>query len=59
MIEPRQHWVIHHMDQYLAGTIAELALTSNRGPLKPLYVRMTDAEIAIEERHESIAGPNT
>jgi hypothetical protein len=43
------------MDLYLASTIAELASTSNSGPLAPLYVRKTDAEIA----RESIGGPNS
>jgi tRNA threonylcarbamoyladenosine biosynthesis protein TsaB len=53
-------WKVHRMDLYLAGTIAELAETSNRGPLEPLYVRKTDAEVQRERRehHESVAGPN-
>lgn len=53
MAEPE--WSIHPMDLYLASTIAELAGTSNCGPLQPLYVRKTDAEIA----RESIVGPNS
>ena len=48
-------WCIHPMDLYLASTIAELAATPNCGPLQPLYVRKTDAEIA----RESIVGPNS
>jgi hypothetical protein len=36
------------MDLYLASTIAELAAMPNSGPLAPLYVRKTDAEIALE-----------
>ena len=48
-------WSVHSMDLYLAQTIAELAGTANRGPLEPLYVRKTDAEIA----RESIVGPSS
>jgi tRNA threonylcarbamoyladenosine biosynthesis protein TsaB len=40
--------VIHSMDLYLASTIAELSAMPNSGPLAPLYVRKTDAEIALE-----------
>jgi tRNA threonylcarbamoyladenosine biosynthesis protein TsaB len=58
-IEFKAGWVIHKTDPYLAGTIAELARNSNAGPLEPLYVRKTDAEIKREQRHESSAGPNT
>ena len=53
MAEPE--WSIYPMDLYLASTIAELAGTPNGGPLQPLYVRKTDAEIA----RESIVGPNS
>jgi tRNA threonylcarbamoyladenosine biosynthesis protein TsaB len=60
LIEARQEWIVHKVDPYLASTIAELARTTNSGPLEPLYVRKTDAEIAREQRHhESTAGPNT
>ena len=59
IIDARRQWMIQRVDPYLACTIAEMALTSNTGPLEPLYVRKTDAEIAREQRHESIAGPNT
>jgi tRNA threonylcarbamoyladenosine biosynthesis protein TsaB len=55
LIECRPEWVIHPMDLYLASTIAELALTSNSGPLAPLYVRKPDAEIA----RESIGSPGS
>jgi tRNA threonylcarbamoyladenosine biosynthesis protein TsaB len=57
----RPGWILHKMGLYLAGTIAGLAETPNRGPLEPLYVRRTDAEIAREQRHhhESVAGPNS
>jgi tRNA threonylcarbamoyladenosine biosynthesis protein TsaB len=48
-------WRIHSMDLYLASTIAELAAMPDTGPLAPLYVRKTDAEIAIE----SIGRPNS
>ena len=48
-------WTIHSMDLYLASAIAELAATPNVGPLHPLYVRKTDAELA----RESTVGPNS
>src|SRR5262245_24039000 len=54
-IEGEKGWVVHPLDLYIASTIAELASTPNRGPLEPLYVRKTDAEIA----RESIVGPST
>ena len=54
-IEARPGWTVQPMDLYVASTIAELAGTPNRGPLEPLYVRKTDAEIA----RESIVGPST
>jgi tRNA threonylcarbamoyladenosine biosynthesis protein TsaB len=47
-------WTIHRLDLYIASTVAELVNTRNRGPLEPLYVRKTDAEIA----RESIIGPS-
>ena len=43
------------MGLYLASTIADLAAAPSCGPLKPLYVRKTDAEIA----RESIGSPNS
>ncbi len=55
LIEEQPVWKIHEMDLYLASTIAELAMTSNSGPLAPVYVRKTDAEIA----RESIGSPNS
>jgi tRNA threonylcarbamoyladenosine biosynthesis protein TsaB len=54
-IEAQRGWTVHPVDLYIASTIAELAGTPNRGPLEPLYVRKTDAEIA----RESIVGPST
>jgi tRNA threonylcarbamoyladenosine biosynthesis protein TsaB len=54
-IEAQRGWTVHPLDLYIASTIAELAATPNRGPLEPLYVRKTDAEIA----RESIVGPST
>ena len=54
-IEAQRGWTVHPLDLYVASTIAELAGTPNRGPLEPLYVRKTDAEIA----RESIVGPST
>ena len=55
LIVEHPEWKIHSMDLYLASTIAELAATPNSGPLAPLYVRKTDAEIALE----SIGRPNS
>jgi tRNA threonylcarbamoyladenosine biosynthesis protein TsaB len=55
LIEQQPQWSIHSMDLYLAATIAELAAMPNSGPLTPLYVRKTDAEIALE----SIGRPNS
>ena len=55
LIEGQPGWTIHPMHLYLASTIAELALTPNSGPLAPLYVRKTDAEIA----RESIGSPSS
>jgi len=55
LIEEEPEWRIHWMDLYLASAIAELAATSNSGPLAPLYVRKTDAEIA----REGIGSPNS
>jgi tRNA threonylcarbamoyladenosine biosynthesis protein TsaB len=54
-IETHRGWTVHPADLYIASTIAELAGTPKRGPLEPLYVRKTDAEIA----RESIVGPST
>ena len=42
----RPGWVIRRTDPYLAATVAELAGKSGCGPLEPLYVRRTDAEVA-------------
>jgi len=55
LIEERPAWTIQPMNLYLASTIAELATTSNGGPLAPLYVRKPDAEIA----RESIGSPSS
>jgi tRNA threonylcarbamoyladenosine biosynthesis protein TsaB len=55
LIQQQVGWSIHAMHLYLASTIAELAQTTNSGPLAPLYVRKTDAEIA----RESIGSPNS
>ena len=54
-IVAKPEWNIHPMDLYLASTIAELAGSPNGGPMQPLYVRKTDAEIA----RESIVGPSS
>jgi tRNA threonylcarbamoyladenosine biosynthesis protein TsaB len=55
LIEERPFWTVHSMHLYLASTIAELAVMPNSGPLAPLYVRKTDAEIAFE----SVGRPNS
>jgi tRNA threonylcarbamoyladenosine biosynthesis protein TsaB len=55
LIDGHPGWVIHPMNLYLAATMAALAMTSNSGPLAPLYVRKTDAEIA----NESIGSPSS
>jgi tRNA threonylcarbamoyladenosine biosynthesis protein TsaB len=54
-IEAHGGWIVQPVDLYIASAIARLALTPNRAPLEPLYVRKTDAEIA----RESIVGPST
>jgi tRNA threonylcarbamoyladenosine biosynthesis protein TsaB len=51
----KRNWRVHSMDLYLAAAIAELALTPACGPLEPLYVRKTDAEIA----REGVRSPNS
>jgi tRNA threonylcarbamoyladenosine biosynthesis protein TsaB len=48
LIQEQPEWSVHSMDLYLAATIAELACMPNSGPLTPLYVRKTDAEISLE-----------
>jgi tRNA threonylcarbamoyladenosine biosynthesis protein TsaB len=47
-IEGRAKWSIQLMDLYLASAVGRLAAMSRCGPLEPLYVRKTDAEIARE-----------
>jgi len=54
----RPGWVFCDMDLYLAVTMANMAGTQHSGPLEPLYVRRTDAETALEARHDSVAGPS-
>jgi tRNA threonylcarbamoyladenosine biosynthesis protein TsaB len=55
IIEERRDSSIHAMDLFLAGAIAELALTPACGSLEPLYIRKTDAEIA----REGVTSPNS
>src|SRR5262249_21157949 len=55
LIQEQAGWSIHSMDLYLASTIAELAVMPKSGPLAPLYVRKTDAEVAVE----SVGRPNS
>jgi len=44
----RPAWLYYNMDLYLAGAIADMAANGHFGPLQPMYVRRTDAEIARE-----------
>jgi tRNA threonylcarbamoyladenosine biosynthesis protein TsaB len=41
-------WSLHEMDLYLATAAARLAESPDRGPLSPLYIRRTEAEVARE-----------
>ena len=43
-------WELRRVDLYLARAIAEIALTPGRGPLQPLYLRKTDAELNLARR---------
>ena len=52
------NWFVNEMDLYLATTLAELALLPTGGPLSPLYLRRSEAEVARERQHESLAGSN-
>jgi tRNA threonylcarbamoyladenosine biosynthesis protein TsaB len=58
LIQARPEWRFQRVDPYLASALAEIAATLDCGPLTPLYIRKTDAEIA-RERHESIASPHS
>jgi tRNA threonylcarbamoyladenosine biosynthesis protein TsaB len=44
----RDTWSLHEMDLYLAAAAARLAESPARGPLAPLYIRRTEAEVARE-----------
>jgi tRNA threonylcarbamoyladenosine biosynthesis protein TsaB len=52
-------WHLREVDLYLASALAEMALLPDRGPLLPLYVRRTEAELAQERQHESLASSNS
>lgn len=52
-------WSVCPIDLYLASALAELAISPNRQPLSPLYVRRTEAEIVRERQHESVTSSNT
>ena len=52
----RASWSVCEMDLYLASAVAQLAVSPNRSPLSPLYVRRTEAEIVRERQHESVTG---
>jgi len=52
-------WELRQGDLYLARALSEIASTTGRGPLLPLYIRKTDAEIGREQRHESTGSPHT
>lgn len=51
-------WSVSETDLYLATTLGQLAVLPNCGPLSPLYVRRTEAEMARERQHESLASSN-
>ena len=55
----RPDWRFCDMDLYLAVAMAQMASTIHCGPLEPLYVRRTDAETALEARHDSVAGSSS
>ena len=42
-------WSLHEMDLYIASAVGRLAAFPNCGPLAPLYVRRTEAEVAREQ----------
>ena len=46
-------WSVCAVDLYLASALAELAVSADRQPLSPLYVRRAEAEIVKERQHES------
>jgi tRNA threonylcarbamoyladenosine biosynthesis protein TsaB len=50
----RPAWEYYKMDLYLAATVAEMAAMGKCGPLQPLYVRRTDAEVAREGRQGTV-----
>lgn len=52
------NWYLNEVDPYLAAALVELAVLPNSGPLSPLYVRRTEAEINRERRYESLTSPN-
>lgn len=52
-------WSLGEVDLYLATALAQLALMPGHGPLSPLYVRRTEAELKREGHHESLASPNS
>jgi tRNA threonylcarbamoyladenosine biosynthesis protein TsaB len=54
----RSNWTVADVDLYLATALAELAVLQGRGPLSPLYVRRTEAEIKRERQHESVTDSN-
>jgi tRNA threonylcarbamoyladenosine biosynthesis protein TsaB len=54
----RPNWTTADVDLYLATAVTELAVLPNRGPLSPLYVRRTEAEIQRERKHESVTSSN-
>jgi len=52
------NWTVAEVDLYLATALAELAVLPRQGPLSPLYVRRTEAEIKRERQHESVTSSN-
>jgi tRNA threonylcarbamoyladenosine biosynthesis protein TsaB len=54
----RPNWAMADVDLYLATAVTELAVLPSGGPLSPLYVRRTEAEIKRERKHESVTSSN-
>lgn len=50
-------WELRKVDLYLAHAIAQIALTPGCGPLGPLYIRKTDAELARSKIMANVTPP--
>ena len=56
MIEQVPGWKVHEMSPYLAVAMAEIGRMRGGGPLEPLYIRKSDAEITGTRRNENNSG---